>query len=156
MHDMDRVRRFIITLIVATIILTSVAAFVTPSAGAGNVTKTAAVTSPTAWNGNASTAAVKTTPIVGAAGWHIQTADSGNFAGTSLQLTSSGWPAISYVNYSDHGSLKYTYKDASGWHNETADRDGGSIPSLQLTKTGWPAIAYNDGSAGHAQQLRYA
>ena len=81
MHDMDRVRRFIITLIVATIILTSVAAFVTPSAGAGNVTTTAAVKSTARASTVSTTAAVKTTPIVGAGVWHNQVVDSAGDVG---------------------------------------------------------------------------
>jgi hypothetical protein len=156
---MDRAKRFIITLMVATIVLTSVAAIITPlSAGAGNASKTAAVTSPTAWKGNASTtAAVKTAPIVGAGTWHIQTVDSAvNAVGyyTSLQLTPTGWPAISYYDWG-YGDLKYTYKDASGWHTQTVDSGGdvGGWSSLQLTSTGWPAISYQDSGNG---DLKYA
>jgi hypothetical protein len=78
-----------------------------------------------------------------ALGWHTETVDSdavdsiGQY--NSLQLTSTGWPVISYNGV---GYLKYAYKDASGWHNETVDRASGST-SLQLTSTGWPAISYS-------------
>ena len=145
---------------VATIVLASVAAYVTPlSAGAGNTTKTAAVTSPTARAGNASTAAVKTTPIVGAGVWHIQTVDSaGDAIYTSLQLTTAGWPAISYWNM-NNGTLKYVYKDATGWHTETVDSSSGDPgdptigTSLALTPTNWPAISYWDGTNN---ALKYA
>ena len=101
--------------IIVILMLTVVFAGLTPlSAGAGNATTTAAVMPPTARVGNVSTAAVKTTPIVGAAGWHIQTADSAGDVGyfTSLQLTPTGWPAISYYDYTN-GDLKYAYKSAS-------------------------------------------
>jgi len=70
-------------------------------------------------------------------------ADVGNL-GTSLQLTPTGWPAISYYDYTN-GYLKYTYKDASGWHNQVVDSGYvGGYSSLQLTPTGWPAISYFD------------
>src|SRR5665647_815765 len=118
---MDRAKRFIITLMVATIVLTSVAAIITPlSAGAGNASKTTAVTTHTTRVSNVSTAAVKTTPIVGAGKWNIQLVDNGGGSSnvgtdTSLQLTPTGWPAISYYDNTNY-DLKYAYKDASGWH----------------------------------------
>jgi hypothetical protein len=91
---MDRTKRFIITLMVATIVLASLA--LTPlSTGAAN----------------ASTTAVITPPIVGAGTWNIQTVDNNADAGcyTSLALTSTGWPAISY-RLDSPGTLKYAYK----------------------------------------------
>jgi hypothetical protein len=176
MHDMDRAKRFIIIIMVATIVLASVTAFVTPpqsvqaanaskaavaaplSAGAANASKAAVAAPPhTVQAGNASTAAAKTPPIVGAAGWHIQTVDSSAFVGTdtSLALTSAGWPAISYYDLQNE-DLKYTYKDASGWHNQVVDSAGdvGKDTSLALTPTGWPAISYYDGTYG-ASGLKY-
>ena len=72
-------------------------------------------------------------------------ADSNVGGENSLQLTSTGWPAISYDD-SPNGDLKYTYKDASGWHAQVADSGGnvGMYNSLQLTPAGWPAISYLD------------
>ena len=112
---MKAYKRVLIIAIMVAFVASIGAAFVTPlSAGAGNASTTAAVTSSTARAGNASTAAVKTTPIVGAAGWHIQTVDSSGDVGpyTSLQLTSSGWPAISYCD-NTNWTLKYAYKSPS-------------------------------------------
>ena len=60
-----------------------------------------------------------------------------------MQLTSAGWPAISYYDYTNN-NLKYTYKDASGWHNQVVDSSGGGFTSLRLTAAGWPAISYHD------------
>jgi hypothetical protein len=50
-----------------------------------------------------------------ASGWHNQVVDSGSISGdsqTSLQLTSSGWPAISYTDWTNQ-QLKYAYKSPS-------------------------------------------
>jgi len=84
-----------------------------------------------------------------AGGWHNQVVDSTHEAGldtTSLALTSTGWPAISYFDYTI-GGLKYAYKDAGGWHIQVVDSRGpsgdGTYSSLQLTSTGWPAISYS-------------
>jgi len=73
---------------------------------------TAAVTlSPAVQAANESTATAKTAPLVGAGTWHVQTVDSSGSVGdySSLALTSTGWPAISYRLYSP-GTLKYAYK----------------------------------------------
>ena len=90
-----------------------------------------------------------------ASGWHNQVVDSGSISGdsqTSLQLTSAGWPAISYTS-AYPSSLGYAYEDASGWHVQTVDIPAGSFSSLQLTSSGWPAISYTDWTN---QQLKYA
>jgi len=143
---MNRIRRLIICAMIATIALAAVAAFVTPlSAGAGNASKAAAAPH-TARVGNGSAAAVKTPPTVGAATWHTETVDSVGYGTyTSLKLTPSGWPAISYCDYAN-GDLKYTYKSDVSWHNQQVDTGGavGAYNSLQLTPTGWPAISYYD------------
>ena len=144
-------KRVLIIALMVAFLASTVAALVTPlSAGAGNVSTTAAVKSTTARASTASTAAVKTTPIVGAGVWRIQTVDSaGDAICTSLQLTTAGWPAISYWNM-NNGTLKYAYKDATGWHTETVDSSSGDPgygtfgTSLALTPTGWPAISYYD------------
>jgi len=74
-------------------------------------------------------------------GWHIQTLDSDGNVGscTSLQLTSTGWPAISYYDVTNNNT-KYAYKDASGWHSETVDSTGevGIGTSLALTPPAGP------------------
>lgn len=126
MHDMDSAKRIITTLMVATIVLASVVAFITPlSAGAGNASASAITKSSAASTTKASAAAVKTAPLAGAGTWHNQTVDSNGMVGghTSLALTPSGWPAISYYDF-DNGTLKYTYKDGSGWHNQVVDSIG--------------------------------
>ena len=98
--------------IIVILMLTVVFAGLTPlSAGAGNATTTAAASTHTAQVNNVTTAAVKTSPIVGAGTWNIQTVDNNADAGcyTSLALTSTGWPAISY-RLDSPGTLKYAYK----------------------------------------------
>jgi hypothetical protein len=72
---------------------------------------------------------------------------------TSLQLTPTGWPAISYYDVTN-GDLKYTYKNTGGWHTEVVDSGGnvGMYSSLQLNSTGWPAISYFDETN---QDLKY-
>ena len=140
---------------VATIVLASVAAVATPlSAGASNASSAAVATPSTARTGNASTAAVVTPHTVGVGGWHTETVDSvGSGWYTSLQLTPTGWPAISFYTNPTNYDLKYTYKDASGWHNQVVDNGGGYGTSLQLTPSGWPAISYWDVTNG---DLKYA
>jgi hypothetical protein len=100
---------------VATIVLASVVAFITPlSAGAGNASASAITKSSAASTTKASAAAVKTAPLAGAGTWHNQTVDSNGMVGghTSLALTPSGWHAISYYD-NTNGSLKYTYKSVT-------------------------------------------
>jgi hypothetical protein len=100
---------FIAVAVVVFLVLASVA-FVTPlAAGAANASKAAVATPYTARVGNVSTAAVKTPPVVGAGVWHTQTVDSAG-ADSSLQLTPTGWPAISYYG---RDPLMYAYKLAS-------------------------------------------
>ncbi len=57
-----------------------------------------------------------------AAGWHMQTVDSGGQIGwgTSLAVDGSGYPHISYYD-GTNGDLKYVYRDASGWHIQVVD-----------------------------------
>jgi hypothetical protein len=136
--------------VVAVVLLCTMAVTLSPAVQAANESTAAVTTHPTIGASTASTAAVKTTPVVGAGVWHIQTVDStGDAICTSLQLTTAGWPAISYWNM-NNGTLKYAYKDATGWHTETVDSSSG-VPgygtfgtSLALTSTNWPAISYYD------------
>ena len=101
-----------------------------------------------------------------ASGWHNQVVESYSNSNvgyyTSLQLTTAGWPAISYHNETNSSTwpwaydLKYTYKDAGGWHNQVVDSTheaGSPTTSLQLTTAGWPAISYFDVTIG---ALKYA
>jgi hypothetical protein len=91
-------KSFSLIVIVAVVILCTAAATLSPAVEAANV----------------STAAVKTTPVVAAGVWHSETVDSPGDVGlyNSLQLTPTGWPAISYFDYTNY-DLKYAYKSAS-------------------------------------------
>jgi len=92
------------------------------------------------------------------AGWHIHIrgVDLDGVVGgyTSLKLDSSGYPHISYHNYTN-GDLKYAWKDGAGWHITTVDSAGivGRYTSLELDSSGFPHISYYDEANG---DLRYA
>jgi len=88
--------------------------------------------------------------------WTIETIVDGYRVGrySSLEILSSGEPAISYYNYSD-GDLEYSWFESDQWWTETVDSEGdvGAYTSLLCLPNGYPAISYIDKTNG---TLKYA
>lgn len=79
--------------------------------------------------------------------WQVQTVDSAGDVGesSSLTLSSSGWPHISYRDITNN-ALKYAHFDGSIWQIETVDSIGdvGYDTSLALDTSDQPHISYFD------------
>ena len=79
--------------------------------------------------------------------WEITTVDTEASVGryTSLAILPSGYPAISYQDYSNY-DLKYAWFDGATWQTTTVDAEGntGLYTSLAILPSGYPAISYQD------------
>ena len=76
--------------------------------------------------------------------WRIEVVDSDGDVGwfPSLALDSNGYPAISYLDWTNE-NLKFARWNGSSWDIEVVDSDGdvGWSPSLALDSTGAPAFS---------------
>lgn len=102
-------------------------------------------------SGTASAAYVWETEIV----YDWLALDDGQF--TSLELTSTGNPRISYYDYATE-DLKYARYDGTEWHTEDVDTEGnvGWYTSLALNRTGYPRISYYDETNGDLKYASYS
>ena len=78
--------------------------------------------------------------------WNLQTIDNAACKFSSLALSSSNLPRISY---SSGNYLKLAYWNGSNWNTTTVDSEGGRT-AIALDGHGWPCIAYGE------NQLKYA
>jgi len=89
-------------------------------------------------------------------GWIIREVDTYGDVGryTSLDLDSSFYPHISYLDYNNE-NLKYAYWNGSTWVVQTVDSAGvvGKFTSLELDSSYLPHISYYDETNGN---LKYA
>jgi hypothetical protein len=85
--------------------------------------------------------------LIAADQWDVETIVDGYRVGkyTSLEIMSSGDPAISCYDYSD-GDLEYSWFESDQWWTETIDSEGdvGAYTSLLCLPNGQPAISYID------------
>jgi len=98
--------------------------------------------------------AVPAQPVLAAGGWNLQTVDPDEVHSTSIAVDSSGYPHISYHDYTS-GALKYAHFNGSTWNIQTVDPvgNGGGGTSIALDGNGYPHISYYDETNG---QLKYA
>jgi len=84
---------------------------------------------------------------VSALAWSVDTVESAGDVpyAQSLALDSNSYPAISYIDWSNH-NLMYAWYDTAGWHTVTVDGTGnvGGDTSLALDSNGDPRISYYD------------
>jgi hypothetical protein len=85
--------------------------------------------------------------LIAADQWDVETIVDGYRVGEyiSLEIMSSGEPAISYYDYSD-GDLEYSWFESDQWWTETIDSEGdvGAYTSLLCLPNGQPAVSYID------------
>ena len=92
-------------------------------------------------------------------GWTVEpVADTAGTSTTSLALTRSGNPAISFGNGLHYGNLMYAQKNGTHWDVSRitggSAGDAGEYSSIAFDKSGLPHVAYNDGHT--FASLKYA